>query len=406
MRYWNFIKKTTHYFINFYLALVIVRFIRILNIKWKNNIWVIGGNGGQYYSDNSAELHKYILDNHPEIEIYWIIDKSSPDILKAKNRGPILFKHSLKGNIYALLAEVLICNHSIRGDILRGDMRLFKKAFTVSLCHGVTAFKAKKSFPNTSKLDLIIATSDYEKKIKNEWMNNDEKRVIVTGFPRYDSLYKYTNLTVEQNNIFYMPTWRPWITKKWIEPSKEDYRLFRESSFFKEIDSFLTDETLIDTLNSNNYTLNVFFHKNLHLFIQEFFKNKYSTNINILSKDTDVQEQLINSSLLITDYSSVAWDFLFLDRPVLFYQFDYKTYSKHYNSYISMPKDLFGRVTYNHKDTIKNLKALIKNPDECKVDNLDIKKKFIKYEDGNNCKRVMDSILNKLENKSQLKNQI
>src|SRR5699024_1958546 len=122
MRYFRFLKDTTLYFVNYILSIAIVRVFKLFKIRWKNNIWVIGGNGGHYYSDNSAELHKYILEKYPEIEVYWIIDKRSPDIFKAKSKGPILFKHSLKGNIFVLLAKVLICNHSIR-EIGRASCR-------------------------------------------------------------------------------------------------------------------------------------------------------------------------------------------------------------------------------------------------------------------------------------------
>lgn len=398
MRVLKFLINTAHYILNITIAMIIVRIFKVFKIKWKRNIWIVGGNGGQYYSDNSADLHNHILKNHKEIEVYWIIEKTSPDVNKVKNKGPILYKHSLKGNVYVLLAKVLICNHSVRGDILRGNMRLFKDAFTVSLCHGVTAFKAKKSFPNTSKLDLLIATSDYEKEIKKEWMHNEDEKVVVTGFPRHDTLHELKNNNNIAKNIFYMPTWREWITKKWIEPSKEDFREFRNSQFYKEINNFLTNQDLNQFLKTNNYKLNIFFHKNLHLFIKEFFDNKYPSNINILMENTNVQQQLLNSRLLITDYSSVAWEFLLLDRPIIFYQFDYELYRKYNKSYISMPDNLFGPVTYNYLNTIELIKDYINdNFKEDDLKRLKMKRKFLKYDDDKNCERVINSIFEHLK---------
>jgi len=394
MRYFRFLKDTTLYFVNYILSIAIVRVFKLFKIRWKNNIWVIGGNGGHYYSDNSAELHKYILEKYPEIEVYWIIDKRSPDIFKAKSKGPILFKHSLKGNIFVLLAKVLICNHSIRGDLFRGNMKLFKSSFTISLCHGITAFKAKKTFVNTRKLDMLVATSEYEKEIKLVWMDNKEERVVVTGFPRYDNLFKHRRKYIESKNIFYMPTWRPWIVKKWVDPSEKDFQRFRESTFFVEIDKFLGDVELNNRLKESNYKLNIFFHKNLHVFIDEFFKGSYPSNIKILAKETDVQEELLRSDLLITDYSSVAWDFLYLDRPVLFYQFDYKTYKKYHSSYIKMPEDLFGPVTSNYRETIEQLQNIINGKQQSyQYKRNKMKNKFIKYDDGKNCERIMRYII-------------
>lgn len=397
MRFLKFLFNTTHYIINYILAIMIIRILNLFKIKWKRNIWVIGGNGGQYYSDNSAVLHNYILNNYQDIEVYWVIEKASPDVIKAKEQGPILYKHSLKSNVYALLAKVLICNHSIRGDILRSNMKRFEDAFTVSLCHGVTAFKAKKSFPNTSKLDLLIATSDYEKEIKQNWMNGNDQNVVVTGFPRHDIIFDMKNKNNNHKNIFYMPTWREWIIKKWVDPSKEDFRTFRNSQFYKEINSFLSNQDLNHFLKTNNYIINIFFHKNLHPFIKEFFDNKYPSNINILMEDTNVQEQLLNSNLLITDYSSVAWDFLLLDRPTIFYQFDYELYTKYNKSYISIPEELFGSVTYSYFETIKLIKDFINDAyyeDESKKEYM--KNKFLKFDDNQNCDRVMKAIFARL----------
>lgn len=394
MKFISFFLDTLFYFINYTLALIFVYILNLFHIKWKNNVWIIGGNGGKFYSDNSAEMHNYILNNYPEIEIYWVIKKDSPDVYKAKGKGPILYKHSLKGTIYVLQAKVLICNHSIRGDILRSKMKTFRNSFTVNLFHGVTAFKEKLNPQGYNGFNMLVATSNYEKEIKNKLVENKEVKICVTGFPRYDTLYRYKDQKTELNHIFFMPTWRPWLKNKYGDPTEEDYRQFRNSNFYKEVNSLLVSSELDDFLKNNNYLLNVYFHQNFDLFTYEFLKNIYSSNINILSPGANVQDQLLKSKLLITDYSSIAWDFLFLNRPVIFYQFDHEIYNNYYNSYISMPQDLFGPVTYNAKDTVNEVKKLVQiTPDIIEERNKNIKRKFIGYDDENNRKRVMDTIL-------------
>ena len=51
---------------------------------------------------------------------------------------------------------------------------------------------------------------------------------------------------------------------------------------------------------------------------------------------------MMRCSMLITDYSSVCWDVYYMDKPVLFYQFDYDMYNQAHGSYINMENDLFG----------------------------------------------------------------
>src|SRR5699024_6201365 len=70
-------------------------------------------------------------------------------------------------------------------------------------------------------------------------------------------------------------------------------------------------------------------------------------------------ELLMRSSLLITDYSSVAWDFYYLKKPVAFFQFDYATYEELQGSYIDLKKDLFGEKFTDADTLIKAIKAYI-----------------------------------------------
>lgn len=396
MKNFDFFKDRFIYLINLTLAIITVFIIRLFKLKYNSNIWVIGGNGGDYYSDNGAELHSYILEKYPKIKVYWIINKDSPDVIKAKENGPILLKHSIKGNIYSLLAKVLICNHSVRGDIMRSRRggNLFRHSFTVHLGHGVNAFKEKEYYPN---FDMVIATSDYEKEIKKTWMNNNEEKIIVTGLPRYDTLFKYKDNKLDEKTIFYMPTWRPWLTEKLNDPSIEENIEFKKTNFYEEINSFLNNTELNRLLKIKGYKLKVFFHQNSHFFIKEINIDEYSSNIEILSNNTNVQEQLLSSSLLITDYSSVAWDYLFLDKPVLFYQFDYDKYKKYNNSYISMPEDLFGPVTRGYKETTELINNFINgNINDDSKKNTQMKNKFIKYNDSQNSERVIQAILDKV----------
>ncbi|WP_186305442.1 CDP-glycerol glycerophosphotransferase family protein, partial [Campylobacter coli] len=103
-----------------------------------------------------------------------------------------------------------------------------------------------------------------------------------------------------------------------------------------------------------------------------------------------LQELFCNSSLMITDYSSVAFEMAYLNKPVIYYQFDHEeffsshTYQKGYFNY---KKDGFGPVVKDEEKLFKELENLIRN--DCKPfgiykDNID---STFAFKDGKCCER-------------------
>jgi CDP-glycerol glycerophosphotransferase (TagB/SpsB family) len=115
----------------------------------------------------------------------------------------------------------------------------------------------------------------------------------------------------------------------------------------------------------------------------------------VIDGTADYQEIFKTASLLITDYSSVAFDFAYLNKPVLYTQFDKKSFfEKHLyiEGYFSYEKDGFGPVVYDYDSTVNEIIKFIEN--DCKLDKKYEKRidKFYKYRDKNNCKRVYEEI--------------
>ena len=100
---------------------------------------------------------------------------------------------------------------------------------------------------------------------------------------------------------------------------------------------------------------------------------------------------------MITDYSSVFFDFAYMEKPVIYYQFDYDMYRKnHYcEGYFNYKKDGFGKVLNNEKDVINEINNYINN--NYKLDKKQLNKinNFFTYKDNNNCKRIYDEIVKK-----------
>ena len=99
--------------------------------------------------------------------------------------------------------------------------------------------------------------------------------------------------------------------------------------------------------------------------------------------------------MLITDYSSVIFDFAYLKKPIIHYHFDDENY--HFDledSYFDYHTMGFGKVVSQEEELVDEIQRILLN--DCKMD--DIYKKrvddFFEFNDRNNCKRVYDFILN------------
>ena len=112
-------------------------------------------------------------------------------------------------------------------------------------------------------------------------------------------------------------------------------------------------------------------------------------------KEYDVQELLINSCLLITDYSSVSFDFAYMEKPVIYYQFDYEKFRKgHYEEgYFSYLNDGFGPVVDNIDDVIKEIELNIKNAFIIDKKNQMKINDFFTIRDNHNCERIYNEII-------------
>ena len=115
--------------------------------------------------------------------------------------------------------------------------------------------------------------------------------------------------------------------------------------------------------------------------------DNFGENITIVRQGEKSVQDLINENyILITDYSTVAFDFAYSNKPVIFYQFDYdEFYSKHYNEGpINHKKDLFGMQA-------ENLDYILDLLDSKISPNLNNRKKYI-LDSNNHCNKIFRTI--------------
>lgn len=203
-------------------------------------------------------------------------------------------------------------------------------------------------FPD--KFDKVLICSEQEKKIFNKYGWGDEK-LIKCGLPRWDLLKPAGEM---EKSILVMFTWR-----------KLDILHFETSLYRQNILNLLTNKELHGLLEDNNITLYFAHHHALAKNNGIDFQVEGSANVKIID-NTEISKYIRKTSCLITDFSSVAFDFMFQNKPVLFYLLD--AYEKNLNK--NDAKDLqrleykqfiLPNVLYSQEEVINRLKFYIQN---------------------------------------------
>ena len=335
--------------------------------KFKNrNIWLVGGNAGELFVDNGRAMYEYLRSRQQE-EVYWVINRNAK--IAKKIPGEKLIKGSVKSYLYFMNAKVALFSHSISADIVPYLFvvplinKFHKKVFKVFLNHGTVGFKVRQAMnPKTAKVaealvksyDLNICDSEFEKKVKTEtWWEVPKETAVITGYPRYDKLY---NLKIMEKQIFFMPTWRNWLKSENSENQK-----FEDTKYFQNIANLITDKKLNNYLEKNDIKLNIYIHQLMQDYLKNFGNIKLGKNIKILPKEVNITEELQKSKLLITDYSSVAYDFYYLNKPIIFFQFDKREYEEKVGSYVDLDKDLFGKQAKTVEKCVEEIIEISEN---------------------------------------------
>lgn len=298
----------------------------------------------------------------------------------------------------ALLTHAYIYTHG-RYDVTDYSKKDTPDVIDVLQGHGICAMKRKISKKRIGEshaivgcakdADLIVASSQTEGDIKCKQWGIPRDKIVVTGLPRYDRLSRLKNEIKERKSILYMPTWRDWEAKAVS---------LHSTSYFKNVKAFVIDSGLNEYLKEKGYSLLVY----VHIRMRDFFDSlkQLLSNVQVLSPNVDLQDVILSSSMLVTDYSSICWDFLYLDKPVIFFQFDLEKYIEHRGAYLDLKKDLFGPVAYTPEKTTLLVKYIVDSgfsTEKWNKKREEMKRFAFDYQDGRNCERLAQKIFERLK---------
>ena len=344
-------------------------------------------------------------EKHNNLEFYFVISKNCSDYERLKIFTNILDFNSSKYLDYFFKSDKIITSIAeswvnnpfdddgkylcdfynskliyLRNRIINVDIENFQN-------------KIKKNF------DLIITPSlkEYKSFIKNKYVFT-KINIALTGLPRFDNLKFVQNKTKSKKIILIFPTLRKYINgvgylenKEYIQPE-----IFKNTTYFNFYNGLINDPLLLSKMKDYDYKgLFCLLLKHQEL-LTLFDKNKFFE----IRNNCYEQEILIESSLLVTDFSNLFLDFGYIQKPIIYTHFDYHNYKIHhyYKGFFNYKKDGFGPICYDIKCALKTIISQIEN--NCKLKKIYLMriKKYFHYHDELNSERTYLQITEEKKN--------
>ena len=371
----------------FYYAFALVLSIFARNFKKYKNLWLISERKTDA-RDNAFFFFEYMVKNHPEVNCAYVIDKNSADFEKVKKLGKTVEPNTFSHMLAFAAAEVRISTHymgyapdTYRFAVMKKLGLILGK--DVFLQHGIMANDAKELHYPNAKPDLFICTAGDEYKFIKENFGHKDGVVKKIGLCRYDSIKNNA-----KKQILIMPTWRYFLRN--LSDAE-----FIKSDYYKNFYEILTDKNLNSALSKHGYEIILYLHYELQKF-SHLFKTDLQ-NVKIADfENYGVRELLMESSLLVTDYSSVFFDFAYMRKPILYFWFDEEKFfaTQYDKGYFGCRKDGFGCVVKTKGEVVNFLINKLENGmknDEVYSERAD---KFFGEEISCRCEKTYREILN------------
>lgn len=377
------------------------------------NIWLFGSTFGRRFADNPRYLFIYVSQNKENIRLkdnsvknirpIWIShNKDIVDFL-CKEGYEAYYYHSFKGIWYALRAKVYLFDNYSK------DINFWQSAgaLKINMWHGIPLKKIQHDnvfdkFRNPRNLKdkicnfprnisdekpshYVLTTSKNFKNIFSSAFQTNN--VLISGYPRCDAILSGSieNILMDKEKdvynrlknfkgkkVLYMPTFR--------ESEKKFFDIFDEKLF----NIFLRENEILFSIK---------LHPKSHL--RKRFQDINESNINIIDADVDPYFFLNETDMLITDYSSIYFDYLLLNKPIIFFNYDMHEYlSDSRELYFEYEKFTPGAKVKTMEELQNAIVECLEGHDSYVKEREKIKRYVFDYCDGNASKRIIEDIKN------------
>lgn len=378
----------------------LIIFFRILPIN--KNLIIFESEGD--LSDNSYALFDYLNKNGylNKYKVVWLVD----DLESARKKKYLNTKYFYKVPKYIDLERAFYlatCHWYIYDHCnLLAPIKKRNGCFVINLWHGV-GYKSRKgssSDSDKSSFDMLVSLGTLSSEFLSYFCECSLDKIQVLGYPRIDyffktsrnneELFKYMFKSNPKKVIFWMPTFRQSASKLLSENYKlgnTGLPILYDFECIKQFNSFLQKIDVVVVIKIHHLQASL-----------PVFNKKYTNLIFLHDEDLakfglQLYEFIPYADALITDYSSIAVDYLVLDRPIIFTLDDYEKYNGSRGLWKGNTKDYMpGAHVYNYNDFCEAIEDIVNGYDKFADKRHNLTPKYHKYIDGNSSERILEYI--------------
>lgn len=353
---------------------------------------------GRQYSDNPKALYQYIQQHYPQYQCYWMVEKGREKqfaswgvpYITQRSKNELLIQTKAKYWIVNMRlpqwkqpGEGTILLQTWHGTPLK-TLGLDIKQVTMP---GVTTDEYYQQFlTDAHKWDYLLAPNEYSSQIFQRAFQLPQEKIINSGYPRNDRLYHYTNDEVEaikqklqikpqQKVVLYAPTWRDTYNQ-----GQGEYYLGLQVDLDQFVEKFDDVVLLIRA----------------HYLISESIDvSAYETVIDV-SAYPDITDLYLISDVLVTDYSSVFFDYANLKRPMIFYAYDEADYADEMRGFYFDYQTVPGPIVHTNDELMTAIEKSL-NEGVLQPQYQDLVAPYLEWEDGHSAQNVCHFLFDKLQ---------
>ncbi len=365
-------------------SVVVYRFRKI-----DDNLIVFQSEGD--FWDNARALYEYMISKrlNKKYKLVWIVE--DPSLYKRFYTENVEFIKYYSSNFSEIMyyQKIMSTAHYFFFTH-RGYNLARKKQIVVELWHGAVAMKAFNTTPVIYKtFDYQVTPSTVTAERMRGFTGMRKEQAIINGDCRWDYLFSDCDEKIKaflgrgyDKYILGMPTFKK--AKYWTDGQTESWILpvIKNKKQFEDLNAFCKKENVLLVLKVH------------HLEDTSFISAESATNIRIVkdeelqNNDIQLYELIGKSDALLTDFSSVAYDYMLIDKPIGYFVSNIQDYSRGFiidniqdemaGEKISSPDDLY--------DFIKGTKQGVDNYKDARAKIVD---KFFVHKKGGNCERLL-----------------
>lgn len=368
-------------------------YLNIFNrMKIKDNRICLISFRGDFYTDSPKYIYQYLLEEYGDkFEYIWIINDKNTNI---PGKPKKVKRDSLKYFYYIATSKYWVTNGRQPFKLLKRPQQVIlatwhgtplkRLGLDIGNIHSGSPRIKKTYVRNAKEWNYLVSPNRYTTEIlKSAFAYEGE--ILEVGYPRNDILYnasekhvrkikKNLNLPEDKKIILYAPTWRD-----------DDFYDIGQYKFNLKLELDRLKEEL-----SEEYIILI----RTHYFIADKLDLRNYEGFAIdVSKYDDIAELYLISNILITDYSSVFFDFANLKRPILFFTYDLEKYEHVLRGfYIDIHKDVPGPLLFSTEEVIDNIKNIDNVVDDFREKYDEFYERFCNIDDGGATERIVKRV--------------